>query len=427
MTFLPIVERELRINARGRWVHRTRVLVALSLMALWFFLSMAAGSSGRPLQHARAAFTAITLVGLGFAMLAGFFLTADCLSEERREGTLGLLFLTDLKGYDVVLGKLVSTSLRAIYGLLAGMPVLALPLLLGGMTAGEFGRMTLVLCVTLLLSLSVGMGVSALSRESREAMSRTLLVMLGLAGVLPMLWSVCRLSLPGFRVGSFDWLLWPSPGHAYRCALDAYYSGHRGAQEFWISIGVMAGLSAAFLTGAMVLLPRVWQERARWGNAAASRDYKFFSRFGSKRFRATRRWLLDANPFYWLATRDRWMGQRTQSVLLILLLIWLYFFFATFSPKSSTMRGGFTMALFVAYGLHQILKCSIAIEASRRISEDRQSGALELLLVTPLHPKQIVTAQLRAIRRTFAVPVFLVVLVNVALVWLVVIPDRIHF
>ena len=29
--------------------------------------------------------------------------TADSLSAEKREGTLGLLFLTDLRGYDVVL------------------------------------------------------------------------------------------------------------------------------------------------------------------------------------------------------------------------------------------------------------------------------------------------------------------------------------
>ncbi|HQU46125.1 MAG TPA: hypothetical protein PK867_25150, partial [Pirellulales bacterium] len=42
-------------------------------------------------------------------------LTADCISSERREGTLGLLFLTDLRGHDVVLGKLVVAGLGAFY------------------------------------------------------------------------------------------------------------------------------------------------------------------------------------------------------------------------------------------------------------------------------------------------------------------------
>src|SRR5207247_5618088 len=79
-----------------------------------------------------------------YCLLRGVGLTADCLSEEKREGTLGLLFLTDVRGYDVVFGKLVATSLNALYGVLAIVPVLAVPLLMGGVAAGEFGRIALV-------------------------------------------------------------------------------------------------------------------------------------------------------------------------------------------------------------------------------------------------------------------------------------------
>lgn len=39
-------------------------------------------------------FVALGVLALGFCLFAGVFLTADCLSEEKREGTLGLLFLT---------------------------------------------------------------------------------------------------------------------------------------------------------------------------------------------------------------------------------------------------------------------------------------------------------------------------------------------
>src|SRR5256885_5281345 len=52
-----------------------------------------------------------------YCLFIGARLTADCLSEEKREGTLGLLFLTDLKGYDVVFGKLAATSVNSIYAL----------------------------------------------------------------------------------------------------------------------------------------------------------------------------------------------------------------------------------------------------------------------------------------------------------------------
>src|SRR5438094_2612698 len=111
-------------------------------MFLW--LARGRGSLGHPL------FTYLTGYAFGLCLFPGVFLTADCLSEEKREGTLGLLFLTDLKGYDVVLGKLMATSLNAFYGLLAIFPLLALPLLLGGVSLWEFCRVMLALVNTLI-------------------------------------------------------------------------------------------------------------------------------------------------------------------------------------------------------------------------------------------------------------------------------------
>ena len=100
--------------------------------------------------------------------------TSDCLSEEKREGTLGLLFLTDLKGYDVVIGKLTAKSMNSFYAVLSVVPILALPLLMGGVTAGEFARMALVVVNTLLFSLTLGICVSAVSHSPRKARDGTL-------------------------------------------------------------------------------------------------------------------------------------------------------------------------------------------------------------------------------------------------------------
>src|SRR5947209_10079973 len=97
-----------------------------------------------PHEVALILFRILTGASVLYCLLSGVRSTADCLSEEKREGTLGLLFLTDLKGYDIVLGKLMATSLSGIYGVLAIVPVLAVPLLMGGITLGEFERMALV-------------------------------------------------------------------------------------------------------------------------------------------------------------------------------------------------------------------------------------------------------------------------------------------
>src|SRR5437762_6345486 len=66
-------------------------------------------------MHGRYLFRALFGFAFVYCLFIGARLTADCLSEEKRDGTLGLLFLTDLKGYDVVFGKLAATSVNSIY------------------------------------------------------------------------------------------------------------------------------------------------------------------------------------------------------------------------------------------------------------------------------------------------------------------------
>src|SRR5207237_8082368 len=86
--------------------------------------------------------------------------------------------------YDVVFGKLAASSLRTFYGLMAVLPVLAIPLLMGGVTAAEFSGVVLVLLNALFFSLASGMFVSAISRHERKAMGGTLLLILLVAAGL---------------------------------------------------------------------------------------------------------------------------------------------------------------------------------------------------------------------------------------------------
>src|SRR5215813_9790061 len=99
MTFLPIVERELRISSRKAGTYRVRWIFAGSVLAIWFFLLATSSHSMPTHTRSRMLFAAVGVLAFTFSLFAGVFLTADCLSYERREGTLGLLFLTNLRGY----------------------------------------------------------------------------------------------------------------------------------------------------------------------------------------------------------------------------------------------------------------------------------------------------------------------------------------
>jgi ABC-type transport system involved in multi-copper enzyme maturation permease subunit len=170
-----------------------------------------------------------------YCLLRGVAATADCLSEEKREGTLGLLFLTDLKGYDVVFGKLVATSLNGLYGVLAVVPVMAIPLLMGGITPGEFGRMALVVVNTLFFSLAAGMCVSAISRSSRQARGMTFLLVMLPAGLAPALGGLVALFTRAPRVE--PWFLMVSPGYNFYLAFDANWK--TAQTDFWETLAII--------------------------------------------------------------------------------------------------------------------------------------------------------------------------------------------
>lgn len=158
MTFLPIVERELRLAAQRRatfWLRLAAALVAL-LMGCGLYVLLAVVPGGVGMHIGRVLFGTLTWMSVIAASLVGAFFTADALSEEKREGTLGLLFLTNLRGYDVVFGKLLATSCRSIFPVLAIFPIFAATQLLGGVAGSTFWRVMLALTHTLIFSLICG-------------------------------------------------------------------------------------------------------------------------------------------------------------------------------------------------------------------------------------------------------------------------------
>ena len=410
MTFLPIVERELRVAARRPATYWTRWSAAVGMMALWLLLFVA-NRRVSPAELNKTLFVALGVLALGCCLVAGVFLTADCLSEEKREGTLGLLFLTDLKGYDVVLGKIMATSVHCVYGLFAMLPVLALPMMMGGVTAGEFWREVLVLVVALFLSLSMGVFVSAVAREAREAMAGTLLCLVVATGLPPALrW----LGYIVFRSWSPGIVVWPSPACAFAAALDAPYRGYNGSSDFWMSLLTLCWLGLGLLALAALWLPRAWQEKADEAHGSgADVDQSLHGTATRVPSRARLAQSLDSDPYLWLASRAR-----SADLLALLLLALVFGLWLCFLAPSLVLKDGkwaFVVCLFAAYAIHQVGKCLVALEATRQLSEDRRSGALELLLVTPLPEEQILAGQRQALRRRSQCLRRVLLLVNAAM------------
>jgi ABC-type transport system involved in cytochrome c biogenesis permease component len=411
MTFLPVVERELRVAARRKATHWARFFAALTVIVIGFVLLLGSQRKLSTPQLGQMLFMGTSVLGFTFSLLAGVFLTADCLCSERRDGTLGLLFLTDLRGFDVVLGKLVANSVTAAYGLLAIVPMLGLPLLMGGTTLGEFVRMALVLGVTLALSLAAGMLASALCEETRNAMLVSFAVMAALTGGITLVYFVCEELL---RIRSVEALLVPSPIGAFLLSRPGRFGFPKVAMYYWISMASLTALTGGMLAWACWALPRSWQQRqvvTAKRSRAAIRDS------------ALRRWTSTVgamNPYRWLAIRERFPKRLARGLFVLITLVWLGLYLGAFSGRPRVREECFMTCILITFGLHLIVKGMIAMQASRRLCEERRSGALELLLITPLEPWTILDGLWAALRKQFGGLLLLLMTMNVLLVWVMV-------
>ena len=346
MSFLPIAYRELISAARkpGTWIRRTLFFATMLGIAAFVTIDSARSS---PARQGEQLFDVITVCLMIYAATVGVHATADAFGWEKREGTLGLLFLTDLSGGDVVAGKLAAKATNAFYGLLSMIPLLAMPLLLGGVRLERVALTALMLIATSLASLSIGLWVSSRSTNERRAMVLTFgLIFVYLIG--PVL--IAALSEEIFRGQAKDsWIygvISPLMGLIH---VQIVTQGGAGSPPWprylWLySLGFTCLISALAIINAARHLPHSWSpelleaKKKRKRPATSSKETSNQSPAqaevslkqkadGWKRDYAIRqRPLLNIHPYIWLGERfadKRLMAAIVTVVLLTLPIVFL--------------------------------------------------------------------------------------------------------
>jgi hypothetical protein len=191
--------------------------------------------------------------------------------------------------------------------------------------------------------------------------------------------------------------------------LDAAYRTAPGA--FWISTAVTHALGWIFLAVTCRVLPRVWQDRPPEGRRLRWREWCRGLLMGRARERLEfRRRLLALNPVYWLASRERRMVWYPWILLASVgvILAW--------SCWGLEVRGvEFWPLIFFSYCLNWFFKHWLANTACYAFSTDRDKGALELLLCTPLAVRDVLRGHGLALRRQFLAPVLAMLVVEMVL------------
>jgi ABC-type transport system involved in cytochrome c biogenesis permease component len=382
MSLLPLVERGLRVAARRGSTHWLRlgaagVAFGCTVAGLVLFRAFGAGRDGQALFHF---FAWLAWV---FAQFEGLRQTADCVSSERREGTLGLLFLTPLRSLDIILGKLAPAALHTVYAVLAMVPVLGLALLMGGVTGGEVARVAVALLVTVALTLAAGVLASVFVEDATQAW-------LG-GAVLAGLFAVVSGSLLN---------------RAFAVAWAA------NSQPFWVLLGT-ALLLAAAATGLAAYNLRAATLDTGAPSAPYAEPYDppapglapmpapvetggngFGAAIAARpRDPAEADWLAE-NPALWLARRQDHGGA---------VLLGFTGGFLLAMGSLTALHGDKGVVLFVATLLGSFGAAALLVgwEACRRMADLRRTGVMELIAATPLGHAQVVQGFKLGLRRQF--------------------------
>jgi ABC-type transport system involved in multi-copper enzyme maturation permease subunit len=378
----PAFRRELLEMARRSTTHVVRALaVVVMSVVVWNAvepLRLGAATSGRPL------FIGLNRLVFAFLWIVGPLLTADCLSREKREGTIGLLFLTPLRPIEVVLSKVAAHCLQGASVLLAIVPVLVVPLLLGGITLPDVVRMALLQAAALALALTSGLLASSLFRDGLVA--RLAAVGFSAAAAAGVVFLHVTASTLGqhlatpsnLLVRSFEdswflrWrMLWWTSGLRYG-SVNFLSAPQFNAGTGWIDVAAAAGvlaLSLAAVLGAVHLagrsLVRTWRP--------AEQPNRGSRLVGSARNPSHR---IPADPAAWLVRRLD--GRLHDPGLWLLLGLGVGILLAgTFSRRPNEQRDLLLVALSAGSALH----------SWRRIF---QTEADELLRTTPLPQEDLI-------------------------------------
>jgi ABC-type transport system involved in multi-copper enzyme maturation permease subunit len=394
---MPIARREMVVLARSRMYYRARVTTGIVTLvggiAFGIFYSRVGVQSTLPF---------LGVVGYMLSLMCiftGAQVCADAIAKEKREGTLGLLFLTGLPAWQITAGKLIAHGISAFFGIFVTFPLLALLVIVGGVQPLDVFQMALALLNVLFFSASMGLFVSTISLEQKRAVGRASLM------VMLFWWGLPLLARLNSSLGGPFWL----SELLLLCSLNSSFvpsmvgAGLGSSTNPWLNLLCLHLLGWAFLGLATALVPRQWQDKAEQSRFSPRAWWKKLS-FGNKKVRARlRAKLLEPNPFVWLASRDR----------LRLLAVWIVTFVMAGIAGSIYYGTGNQAAVLVGYCflvtlIHRFM--AIGAGASQLLVEQEQ-GTLEMILSTPMTAREVVAGQFRAAARQLRGPVTVVLLV----------------
>jgi ABC-type transport system involved in multi-copper enzyme maturation permease subunit len=414
--FGAVFTREATIAPRRVSFFAARTLFVAALFALtvtaWQLLigSQHVENVGDLAWFGASAFQILAQLQLAVAMPFSALLVASAVALEKDRKTLDLLLMTNLSNSELVLGKLLASMLSVVVVVIAALPLLAILASLGGISTGQIFRVQAVTLASALLAGSLGSTFALWREKTFQALAMTALTLvLWLIG-----WEIVATVGAGrawFGLSAENWAVAMNPWQAVLAAARPQFgetgAGSRAVDPVYLYLGSALAISA-ILNALSIAMVRVWnptrevQPRVEEegppaaagtmdGTGPAERVIRIHGAGGKAR-------PVWNNPILWREVRTWAYGKR---ILMIRLAYWAVFAACAVSIIATTRsQAGATIVeaippsarpLVALLGIGLILLNALAVTS---MTSERDSRALDLLLVTDLSPKEIVFGKL---------------------------------
>lgn len=399
MTVLPVIERELRAQARLAFTYNLRVFGAAAMLAACFIYSLT-----HPMIHAagRELFWSMNCVLFFSIWVLVPLLCADCISRERREGTVGLLFLTPLNARDVVLAKGMVHGLRAFSLLLTALPVITIAILLGGVTWSDAVLSFTMNFSALCWALAAGLLASSFGKSwvRTQVLAFILVPAFGFVFMLTVGLNILLFlsQIPAFGPPQFDLDTLCTSGFEFSTDL----AGCWGEMMSYIPAGLqtrcllaqsrMVIVSIPFLLLTVEIasrnLKRFWREEPPSARRVWLEKKLFTPVLMVSVLRGWMRRKLEKNPIGWLEQRT-WSGRLVMWGWFAV-MISVYSVLMNQANPTNNIENAQQFLVWLLLGV-------IAVTAAASFRRERETGVMELLLVSPLNVGQIIGGRLRGL------------------------------
>jgi ABC-type Na+ efflux pump permease subunit len=343
-------------------------------------------------------FQIVAFVQLLLTIFFAAMSAAGAVSQEKDRRTFILLLITDMRDYEIVLGKLLGALLPILVQLLVTAPFLSLLLLLGGIAPEQVLQAVLVLAASAVAAGSLG-GLIALWRERTfQALALSVLFLVLYVCITQAIGVLGPRLAPGV-----DWYrvqAWLDPFVTMQTVLGPPAGGWGGLAPAYGFVLVML-LWCAVLNGIGIWKLRKWNPSGepimqREGpqeivDTDESVELEKRAKAHAAPGKLRNVW---QNPVLWREIATLAYGRRPLLVKLafgVVLALILYF------AVNELNRPGGRPSFAAAYGLVPVAVLSlllISAQAATSVTSERDTGALDLLLVTDISPKEFVFGKL---------------------------------